>query len=101
MTMQVAFQKKVSYLVLQHNISTYVTFFIDKCESCHQLNLKKSVLENVVKVLESSKVQEMELAQEVREMMSGSRSPRVGSEDLPTTPPRTRFVLYSYHDFPV
>ena len=54
-----------------------------------------------MKVLESPKVQEMELAQEVREMLSGSRSPRVGSEDLPTTPPRTRFVLYSYHDFPV
>ncbi|CAI8038471.1 hypothetical protein GBAR_LOCUS21449 [Geodia barretti] len=41
-----------------------VTHAANKCESCHQLNLKKSVLEKVVKVLESHKVQEMELAQQ-------------------------------------
>ncbi|CAI8034825.1 RAC-beta serine/threonine-protein kinase A [Geodia barretti] len=46
-----------------------VTPAANKCESCHQLNLKKSVLEKVVKVLESPTVREMELAQQVKKML--------------------------------
>ena len=54
---------------------------IDQSES---LNLKKSVLLEVVKVLESPKVQEMELAQQVKEMLLESSLLRVSNEDLGT-----------------
>ena len=64
---------------------------IDKCESCHQLNLKKSVLGKVVKVLESPTVQEMELAQQVKKMLLESILSIAGDEA--TRPHRKRSVL--------
>ena len=64
---------------------------IDKCESCHQLNLKKSVLEKVVNVLESPTVREMELAQQVKNMLLESSLPIAGDEA--TRPDRKRSVL--------
>ena len=64
----------ITFLLLLHFIP------LDKGES--QLNLKKSVLMKVVRVLESPKVQEMELAQQVKEMLSETSLPRRGDEGL-------------------
>ena len=60
-------------------------YILDKCESCHQLILKKSILMKVVRVLESPKTQEMALAKQVRDMLSESGLPVASDEDLQIT----------------
>ena len=75
---------------------------LDACESCHQLNLKKSVLMKVVRFLESHEVQKMELAQQVRDMLSETSLPRPGDENVQITkhrPSITRCLLYNFFFF--
>ena len=59
------------------------------------MDLKKSVLMKVVTVLESPKNQEMELAQQVRDMLSETSLPRAVDEDVQVThrPSMTRYFF--------
>ena len=68
---------------------TVYLFHVGRCESCHQLNLKKSVLMEVVNVLESSN--KVWLAQQVRYMLSESSLQKAGDNTIRQGPFMTRY----------
>ena len=80
------------------HITFVVATFLPLDKGKSQLNLKRSVLMKVVRVLESPKVQEMEFAQQVRDMLTETSLPRPGNEDLQIThrPSMTRYFLFNH-----